>query len=148
MEKIHNNSRLLLLKYLLITGTVTIIAIVLLILIMVGTIGESSSGLAIGFAIEPMQIFMVGLLIFCSLTIAYFIGSFAFNAINQGQNGAYVGFKSLLICWSVPCVFRSLLAAIPDLTWGVLLGSGIIAIVPAVLLGPILGLAMKKEIVK
>ncbi|SFT90304.1 hypothetical protein SAMN04489724_2681 [Algoriphagus locisalis] len=148
METVNRNSKLLLIKNLLITGIVAIIAIVLLILIMVGTIGESSSGLAIGFAIEPIQLLMIGLLIFCSLSIAYFIGPQSVLAIIQGQNGAYVGIKSLLICWSTPCVFIILLASLPDLTWSILISGGIIAIVPAVLLGPIVGLAMKKEIVK
>ncbi|UZD24369.1 hypothetical protein [Algoriphagus halophytocola] len=148
MKQLPSNTNFLFVKYLLITGTVAIIAIVLLVLIMVGTIGESRSGLAIGFAIEPVQIFMIGLLIFCSLAIAYVIGPYAVQAIGQGKNGAFVGIKSMMSCWTVPCIVITLLAAIPDLTWGVLVGSGIIAVVPALLLGPIVGFAMKKEIVK
>ncbi|RAI84374.1 hypothetical protein [Algoriphagus yeomjeoni] len=147
MTQIHSNLKFLLLKYLLITGTVTIIAIVLLILIMVGTIGESSGGLAIGLAIEPVEIFMIGLLIFCSLSIAYFIGPHAVQAISQGRNGVFIGVKSLIICWSAPCLLFSSLAALPELTWGILLSGGIVAIIPAMIIGPIVGLAMRRKIV-
>lgn len=104
MKQLPSNTNFLFIKYLLITGTLAIITIVLLILILVGTNGESSGGLAMGFAIEPMQIFVIGLLIFCSLTTAYFIGPHAAQAISQGRNGLFIGVISLLVCWTVPCL--------------------------------------------
>ena len=148
MIQLPGNTNFLFIKYLLITGTVAIITIVLLILIMVGTIGESSSGLAIGFAIETMQIFMICLLIFCSLAIAYFIGPMTVNAISQGQSGIYIGLKSLLICWTAPWLLLSILAALPDLSWNFMLFNAIVAFIPALVIGPIVGLILKKKIMK
>ncbi|MFC5624366.1 hypothetical protein [Algoriphagus winogradskyi] len=146
MIQLPGNTNFLFIKYLLITGTVAIITIVLLILIMVGTIGESSSGLAIGFAIEPMQIFMICLLIFCSLAIAYFIGPHAAQAISQGRNGVFIGVKCLLVCWTVPCLLIMFFASVSDLSLSGLIRIVITALAPALVFGPIIGLAMRKEL--
>ena len=148
MGKIHANSKLLLLKYLMITGAVAITAMALVILIIVMGLGESDSGYALGFAIEPAQLVLIGLLIFCSLAIAYFMGPNSVHAICEGQTGVFVGVKSLLACWTAPCIILALFSAMPDLSWGVLTSSVILAIAPALVLGPIVGFAMKKEIAK
>ena len=112
--------------------------------------GESGSGYsqAIGITIDPADMSMIGLQIFCSLAVAYFIGPMTVNAISQGQSGIYVGIKSLLTCWTAPWILLNLIAAIPDLSRNFMLINGMVAIIPAVVIGPIVGRAMKKKIMK
>ena len=106
--------------------------------------GEYGSGFAVGVTINPTKISILGLQILCSLAIAYFIGPMTVKAINQGQRGTSVGIKSLLICWTTPWILMNLIVAIPDLAWDMMLINGIVAIIPAMIIGPIVGRAMKK----
>ncbi|MEB2777915.1 hypothetical protein SYJ56_21555 [Algoriphagus sp. D3-2-R+10] len=148
MVTVNSKSKLLLIKYLLITGAVAAIGIILLIVIVLTILGESGSGFALGLAIDPVGKSMIGLQILSSIAIAYFIGPMAVNAISQGQSGPYVGIKSLLICWTAPWILLTLIAAIQDLSWNFMLINGIVAFIPAVIIGPLVGRAMRKKIMK
>ncbi|WPR76149.1 hypothetical protein [Algoriphagus sp. NG3] len=124
-------------------GLILLTSIVLMIIM-----GESGSGFALGIAISPVEKSMIVLQILSSIAIAYFIGPMVVNAIKQGESGTYVGVTSLLICWTAPCILLTLIAAMPDLSWNILLVTGLVAIIPALILGPIVGWAMKRKIVK
>ncbi|MCE7057550.1 hypothetical protein LZF95_22910 [Algoriphagus sp. AGSA1] len=148
MKPENTKSNFFFLKYLLITGGVTAIGIILLTaIVLMFIMGESGSGFALGLAISPVEKSMVVLQILGSIAIAYFIGPMAVNAIGKGKNGIYVGIKSLLICWTAPWILLTLIAFLPDLSWNVLLINGLFGLVPALMLGPIVGWAMKRRIV-
>lgn len=148
LESVNSKSKLLLLKYLLITGTVSALGIILLSAIMLLIIGESNRGYAIGMAIGPKEKSMMALQIISTLSIAYFIGPRTVNAIHQGQSGTYVGIESLFICWTAPWILLTLIFAIPNISWEVILINGIIAIIPALVIGPLVGRVLKKKIMK
>ncbi|MDR7130046.1 hypothetical protein J2X69_002393 [Algoriphagus sp. 4150] len=147
MEAVNSKSKLLLIKCLLITGAGAAIGIILLILIISVIMGESGRGYAIGLAIDPVEKAMIGLQLLSSLAIAYFIGPMTVDAIRQGQSGTYVGIKSLLICWTAPWILLTLVIAALDLSWSwdFMLVNGMAAIIPALIIGPLVGRAIKKK---
>ena len=148
MEAVNRESRFLLIKYLLITVVLIAVVIILATLSMATFLGNSGSGYSIGMSVDPNVLSILGLQLLSTIVIAYFIGPLIVNSIKEGQNWAYAGIKSILICWATPWILTNLIATIPDLSWDIMLINGIVAIIPAVIIGPIVGRALKKKIIK
>ncbi len=145
MGSSNGKSNILFIKYLIIAGTVAIIGIVLAILVLLMITRQSSSGYAIGLAIKPAEVLLVGIQILVSLVIAYFIGPKTVQDINEGKSGFWIGGKSLLICWTAPWMFLTILFALQHLSWDYLLLNGIVAFIPAFVMGPIIGVFIKRK---
>ncbi len=146
MVSSSGKSNILFIKYLIIAGTVATIGIALAILVLLMITRQSSSGYAIGLAIKPTEVSLVVIQILVSLVIAYFIGPKTVQDINEGKSGIWIGGKSLLISWSAPWMFLTILFALQHLSWDYLLLNGIIALIPAFVIGPVIGQLIKRKL--
>ena len=140
------NTKHLLLKYYMIAAVLAFLILVLIIYVIFGSMGKSNSGYALGISHEIKWQFATQFLL--SLIIAYFLGSATANALVKGQSGIYVGIKSLLICWSAPCLLVALISGFNDVSLNFLLINGLIVIMPSIVIGPIVGLALKNQLLK
>ena len=135
------NTKHLFLKYYLIAVVLAFLIIVMITYVILGSMGKSNSGYALGISHEIKWLFATQFLL--SFTIAYFLGSATEKALVKGQSGIYVGVKSLLICWSAPWLLIALISGFNDVSFNFLLINGLIALIPSIVIGPIVGLALK-----
>lgn len=148
MDAVNRKSRFLFMKYLLIAMVLMAVIIILATLTMVTLLGNSGSGYAVGVSADPKALSILGLQLLSSMVIAYFVAPGTVKAIREGQKWVYVGIKSLLICWAAPWIVIALIASISDLSWDAIVFIAVALVIPSLLVGPIVGRALKKKIAK
>lgn len=110
--------------------------------------GMHGSGYAIGVSIEPTENYLLGIQLISSIIIAYFIGPMTVKSIKEGQHWMYVGIKGVLLCWALPWIILSFIATFSDLSWDIIVYNFMVAIIPCMIIGPLVGRTLFKKVQK